>query len=128
MRRRRRLCPWSSWKPPKLLGHSASIAVYSTVACDARHRFGEYVVEHAEHVSIVIAKNYSRPASLARLVPWDRVGTSRRLDVPQSAPKAGTHWRVDALPRLGWTGTVADMADTRPVRSDPHVAQGEGNH
>src|SRR5262245_46851534 len=79
MRRRRRLCPWSSWKPPKLLGHSASIAVYSTVACDARHRFGEYVVEHAEHVSIVIAKNYSRRASLARLVPWDRVGTSRRL-------------------------------------------------
>jgi hypothetical protein len=37
-------------------------------------------------------------------------------------------WRVDALPRLGWTGTVADMADTRPVRPDPHVAQGEGNH
>src|SRR5262249_31731338 len=66
MRRRRRLCPWSSWKPPKPLGQSASIAVYSTVACDARHRFGEYVVEHAEHVSIVIAKNYSGGASLAR--------------------------------------------------------------
>src|SRR5215831_7583942 len=88
MRRRRRLCPWSSWKPPKLLGDSAFIAVYSTVACDARHRFGEYVVEHAEHVSIVIAKNYSRRASLARLVPWDSLGTPRRLDVPQSAPKA----------------------------------------
>src|SRR5262245_26942867 len=62
MRRRRRLCPWSSWKPPKLLGHSACIAVYSTVACDARHRFGEYVVEHTAHVSIVIVKNYSRRA------------------------------------------------------------------
>src|SRR5215831_3323916 len=100
MRRRRRLCPWSSWKPPKLLGHSTSIAVYSTVACDARHRFGEYVVEHAEHVPIVIAKNYSRRASLARLVPWDRVGTSRRLDVPQSAPKA------PARPGLSFTPLV----------------------
>jgi hypothetical protein len=46
--------------------HVASIAVYSTAACDGRHRFGEYTVEHAEHVSIVIAKNYSRRASLAR--------------------------------------------------------------
>src|SRR5207247_1065413 len=52
--------------------HVASIAVYSTAACDGRHRFGEYTVEHAEHVSIVIAKNYSRRANLARLVPWDR--------------------------------------------------------
>src|SRR5262249_23374975 len=102
MRRRRRLCPWSSWKPPKLLGHSASIAVYSTVACDARHRFGEYVVEHAEYVSIVIAKNYSRRASLARLVPWDRVGTSRKLDVPQSAPKA------PARPGLSFTPLCSD--------------------
>src|SRR5262249_41594105 len=56
--------------PLGLLGHPAPIAVYSTAACDARHRFGEYIVEHAEHVSIVIAKNYSRRASLARLVPW----------------------------------------------------------
>src|SRR5215831_5978972 len=57
-------------KAPRLLGHPASIAVYSTAACDARHRFGEYIVEHAERVSKVIAKNYSRRASLARLVPW----------------------------------------------------------
>jgi len=57
--------------------HVASIAVYSTAACDGRHRFGEYTVEHAEHVSIVIAKNYSRRANLARLVPWDSLGTSR---------------------------------------------------
>src|SRR5262245_38309352 len=56
--------------PLGLLGHPAPIAVYSTAACDARHRFGEYIVEHAEHVSIVIAKNYSRRRSLARLVPW----------------------------------------------------------
>jgi hypothetical protein len=60
------IMPLVIMEAPKLLGHSASIAVYSTVACDARHRFGEYVVEHAEHVSIVIAKNYSGGASLAR--------------------------------------------------------------
>jgi hypothetical protein len=35
---------------------------------------GEYTVEHAEHVSIVIAKNYSRRANLARFVPWDSIG------------------------------------------------------
>ena len=52
--------------------HVAWITVYSTAACDGGHKLGEYTVEHAEHVSIVIAKNYSRRANLARLVPWDR--------------------------------------------------------
>src|SRR5262245_63254005 len=88
------IMPLVIMEAPKLLGHSASIAVYSTVACDARHKFGEYVVEHAEHVS--------RRASLARLVPWDRVGTSRRLDVPQSAPKA------PARPGLSFTPLCSD--------------------
>src|SRR6516165_1251029 len=62
-RRRQRLCPWSSWKPPRLRGHFACIAAYLVAACDGRHEFGEYIVERAEHVSVVIAKNYSRRAS-----------------------------------------------------------------
>jgi hypothetical protein len=44
--------------------HVACITVYSTAACDGGHKLGEYAVEHAEHVSIVIAKNYSRRATL----------------------------------------------------------------
>jgi hypothetical protein len=39
------------------------IAAYSAAACDGHHEFGEYIVERAEHVSVVIAKNYSRRAS-----------------------------------------------------------------
>ena len=49
------------------LGHHGSplitLAAYSAAACDGRHEFGEYIVERAEHVSVVIAKNYSRRAS-----------------------------------------------------------------
>ena len=44
-------------------GDLACIAAYSSAACDGRHEFGEYIVERAEHVSVVIAKNYSRRAS-----------------------------------------------------------------
>jgi hypothetical protein len=36
--------------PHRLLGHLASIAVYSTAACDAHHKFGEYIVEHVAGV------------------------------------------------------------------------------
>jgi len=82
--------------------HVACIAAYSTAACDGGHKLGEYTVEHAEHVSIVIAKNYGSRASLARLVPWDSLGASRRLDVPYLVTKA-----PGAAPGLSFTLCVS---------------------